>query len=499
VLPGFQDFHVHPAAIPDPERAVDLHGLTRRDEISRTHPQFRGSTSDAALDFGLTAGTRLPSCRAGSRTGETSMPWCPAVRPISTNNSGHEGLANSRALAAAGIDRDTPDPVNGRIEHDADGEPSGALQESAAMEQVERVIPSPTAEDYRRTLTAALHTMNAHGITALEDAMATPEIAAAYRTLDIAGRLPMRVHLRLRASRRRPGRAADPPIYGCNGAALSGRRMKADCVKVFLDGAYGSHTVALLEPYADGPQYGRGEIFIAQQRLNRLITRLDRLGFRRISMRRATRPSARRLMRSQPRVMPTATKGQCTQSHTSTSLGHQTSLASGRSGSRANMAPLWSRQDPVGAGASRRACSARGAFGGLFPTRQLLKNDALLVWGSDWPVTDVSPIEGLETAVTRRYAGGRDPEGQEDLAPQCSRSPRRRPKRSPHTPSTVPGCRDEAAERGTLTSGKLADFVVRDRDPDALPALSIHASARGNLPSSAATSYMRPPPALTVR
>jgi predicted amidohydrolase YtcJ len=138
------------------------------------------------------------------------------------------------------------------------------------------------------------------------------------------------------------------------------------------------------------------------------------------------------------------------------------------------MAPLWSRQDPWERVFAPRLFGAT-RVGRLFPTRQLLKNDALLVWGSDWPVTDVSPIEGLETAVTRRYAGGRDPEGQEDQPLNAAESLTLAEAIAAYT---VNGARlqGEAAERGTLTSGKLADFVVLDRDPFAVPALSIHAA-----------------------
>jgi predicted amidohydrolase YtcJ len=470
VLPGFQDSHVHPAAIPDPERAVDLHGLTRRDEILERIRSFAAAhpTLPWILGDGWDEVAFLPSGQPNRRDLDAVVPDRPAYL---TNNSGHEGWANSRALAAAGIGRDTPDPVNGRIEHDADGEPSGALQESAAMERVERVIPAPTAEDYRRTLTTALHTMNAQGITALEDAMATPEMAAAYRALDISGRLPMRVHLCL------PHRAEDrdePQIrrFTAQRRALSGRRMKADCVKVFLDGAYGSHTVALLEPYADGPQYGRGEIFIAQQRLNRLITRLDRLGFR--AHFHAQGDAA---VRAALDAVAAARKANGDKGAMHTIAHVNLVAASDLPRFRAlrvaaNMAPLWSRQDPWERVFAPRLFGAT-RVSGLFPTRQLLKNDALLVWGSDWPVTDVSPIEGLETAVTRRYAGGRDPEGQEDLPLNAAESLTLAEAIAAYT---VNGARlqGEAAERGTLTPGKLADFVVLDRDPYAVPALSIH-------------------------
>lgn len=472
VLPGFQDSHVHPAVIPDPERLVDLHGLTRRDEILERIRSFAAAhpTLPWILGDGWDEVAFLPSGQPNRRDLDAVVPDRPAYL---TNNSGHEGWASSSALAAAKVTRDTPDPLNGRIEHDADGEPSGALQEAAAMELVERVIPPPTAEDYRRTLTAALQTMHAQGITALEEAMATPEVAAAYRALDISGRLSMRVHLCLAHRAEDPD---EPQIrrFIAERRALSGRRVKADCVKVFLDGAYGSHTVALLEPYADGPQYGRGEIFIAQQRLNSLVTRLDRLGFR-AHFHAQGDAAVRAALDAVAAARHANGDGGPMHTIAHVNLVAASDLARFRAlRVAANMSPLWSRQDPWERVFAPRLFGAK-RVGGLFPTRQLLMNHALLVWGSDWPVTGVSPIEGLETAVTRRYAGGRDPEGQEDLPLNTAEALTLAEAIAAYT---VNGARlqGEAAKRGTLTSGKLADFVVLDRDPYAVPALAIHAA-----------------------
>ena len=272
--------------------------------------------------------------------------------------------------------------------------------------------------------------------------------------------------------------------------------MKADCVKVFLDGAYGSHTVALLEPYADGPQYGRGEIFIAQQRLNRLITRLDRLGFR--AHFHAQGDAAVRAALDAVAAARHA-NGDKGAMHT---VAH-VNLVGASDFPRfralrvaANMAPLWSRQDPWERVFAPRLFGAT-RVGGLFPTRQLLSNHALLVWGSDWPVTGVSPIEGLETAVTRRYAGGRDPEGQEDLPLNAAESLTLAEAIAAYTVNGAQ-LQGEAAERGTLMSGKLADLVVLDRDPYALPALSIHA-ARVELTVLGGDVVHEAAPASTVR
>ncbi len=62
-------------------------------------------------------------------------------------------------------------------------------------------------------------------------------------------------------------------------ASLKGPRLRANCVKIFLDGAYGSHTVYLLEPYSDdSARWGSGKPFVAPERLAELVSRLDAAG-----------------------------------------------------------------------------------------------------------------------------------------------------------------------------------------------------------------------------
>jgi predicted amidohydrolase YtcJ len=137
----------------------------------------------------------------------------------------------------------------------------------------------------------------------------------------------------------------------------------------------------------------------------------------------------------------------------------------------ANMSPLWSRGDPW------ETVFAPKLFGPersarLYPTRTLLESGARLVWGSDWPVTGVAPLDGIETAVTHRYPGGKDPADTAWIAEQ------RVPLEQALRAYTVSGAYlvKEEAERGTLAVGKLADLVVIGQDMFKLDPLAIHAA-----------------------
>jgi hypothetical protein len=86
-----------------------------------------------------------------------------------------------------------------------------------------------------------------------------------------------------------------------------------------------------------------------------------------------------------------------------------------RLGVIASMTPAWSRGDDLNrAFAAPRLGPERARW--LYPHRSILAAGGRLAWGTDWPVTTLVPLEGLETAVTRRYNGGRDPEGKPDTA-----------------------------------------------------------------------------------
>lgn len=84
--------------------------------------------------------------------------------PVFVQTVGHFAMANSKALALAGITRDTPDPVGGRIHRDAGGEPTGVL-ESTAIEGVAKIIPAPTFEQQVSQNIAAQRIYNRSGIT----------------------------------------------------------------------------------------------------------------------------------------------------------------------------------------------------------------------------------------------------------------------------------------------------------------------------------------------
>jgi predicted amidohydrolase YtcJ len=471
LLPGFQDSHVHPALAPNPATQLDVGGLKSEQEIVaqvRRHAAAHPG-KPWIVGTGWAESAFLPSGQPTRAVLDAAVPDRPAFL---TNNSQHMGWANSRALALAGIDADTPDPANGRIERDDAGRPTGVLQE-AAMDLVRQVIPPPSVEEQGENLLAAMREMQRHGVTAFEEAAARPGFIDAYAALARADRIEMRARI---------CQWFDPA--GDDTAQLqvavhwretfAATKVDAGCVKIVLDGAYGSHTVALQEPYHDEPErFGNGKLFVDPERLRRVVTQLDAAGFQ-VHV-HALGDGAVRAALDAFEAARTA-NGLRDSRHT---LAHLALIDDGdlrrfrELGVVANMSPVWNRPDPwETVFAPRMFGPERSAK--LYRTRSLLDAGVVLVWGSDWPVTGVDALDGIETATTRRYPGGRTPEGAVD----ASWIPEQRvtlPEAI--TAYTAAGAYLLHAEnvRGTIATGKLADLVVLSGNLFAVPPLAIHA------------------------
>jgi predicted amidohydrolase YtcJ len=197
----------------------------------------------------------------------------PTHRPILVVSSfGHTALVNTRALTLAHIDAQTADPPGGQIMRDAQGRPTGLLQD-AASGPVLAVLPTPTAAEDQQAALATLQAFNAQGVTAFLDAAAGPQSLAAFAALEKSQRLTARAHFAILI---RPADAADPAKAAAAAHALAVRydegelrpepRLSVHNVKLFMDGIITAPalTGAMLEPYftntgtADKPHWVSG-------------------------------------------------------------------------------------------------------------------------------------------------------------------------------------------------------------------------------------------------
>ncbi|SBT92516.1 hypothetical protein GA0115233_104633 [Streptomyces sp. DI166] len=463
LLPGFQDAHVHPVPAGLELAQCDLTGARTAAEsvaavraYAEAHPEREWITG---------GGWSMEAFEGGTPTKELLDAVVPD-RPVYLPNRDHHGAwVNSRALERAGITRDTPDPADGRIERDASGAPSGTLQEGA-MRLVGRLTPPATRQDRVAALLRAQRHLHSLGITAWQDALVgefagMDDPAEAYLAAARDGSLTARVVGALWWDR---GRGAEQiPELVERRAELSHGRFRAGTVKLMLDGVAENGTAALLEPYLDGcgcATANRGTSFVDPGQLPKYVTELDALGFQ--CHFHALGDRAVRDALDAIEAARTANGMRDTRHHLAhLQVVHPQDVPRFASlGATANIQPLWAAHEPQMdeltipfLGPERAAWQ--------YPFGALLRSGARLAAGSDWPVSSPDPLAGIHVAVNR-------------VSPDSA------------APVFLPGERigltealtaytagsahvNHLDDTGAVRPGALADLVVLDRDPFAVP------------------------------
>jgi hypothetical protein len=242
--------------------------------------------------------------------------------------------------------------------------------------------------------------------------------------------------------------------------------VRATTVKIPLDGIIETYTAAMLEPYLDGPR-DRGPIFLEPPRLNALVDRLDKEGFQ-VHVHaigdRAVRAALDAFEHAREENGPRDARHHIAH----VEAIHPADIARFRElGAAGNFSPLWARADENTKDLTEpRLGQERSRW--LYAMRSFVAAGAPVVFGSDWPVSSVNPLEGIEVAVTREMPGG---------SPQGAWQPQERLSLPDAIAAyTVNGAWLDFSdrERGSLVAGRLADFVVLSANLFKIPPTDIH-------------------------
>ncbi|MFL7790602.1 MAG: amidohydrolase, partial [Anaerolineae bacterium] len=241
VLPGLTDCHIHFASFALGLHELDFCGVASLDEMLARVAERAQETLPARW----VVGRRWDQ----ERWPERRFPTAADLDRVALENlvvlkakSGHALVANSRALRLAGIGADTPDPPGGRIGRDAAGQPDGLLFEGSAMALVADLVPRPTPEETDGALREAFPSAWHVGLSAIHDVDGTQAFEA-YQRLHAQGALGLRVVKYL------PARVLDEALAVGLRAGLGDDWLRVGGIKVFVDGALGPRTAAMLAPY----------------------------------------------------------------------------------------------------------------------------------------------------------------------------------------------------------------------------------------------------------
>ncbi|MEE4361756.1 MAG: amidohydrolase [Pseudomonadales bacterium] len=457
LLPAFHDAHAHPISGGLQLLGCSLSGI--RGELELLAAIRRCALADPDGDWLIGSGWELSVFPPDGNPDKRLLDDIDEDRPVLMRAAdGHSSWANSAALARAGISADTPDPRNGIIERDADGEPSGTLRE-AAQALVEAVVPPLTQAQRLAAARAALRHANELGVTAFVDASVGPEELAVWEALEATDELTARIvaSIRVRGMSDDVSDAlADPATRGTT--AL----VRTDAAKLFLDGVLEGETAALLEPYLGGGT-ASGTLNVPWEDLVATVIDLDARGIQ-IHMHAIGDAAVREGLDAIEAAR--AANGPNDNRHhiCHLQLVHPDDYPRFAAlGVRANFQALWAYPDPYITDVNLPAVG-QARVDRMYPIASIERAGGIIVGGSDWPVSSLDPLQAIETAVTRR-----DPDGVIAGALNTDESVSLDTMLAAYT-RTAAELMHQEQESGTIEPGKAADLVVLDRDLHEIPA-----------------------------
>jgi predicted amidohydrolase YtcJ len=446
VMPGFNDAHVHLGGAAADELAVPLTGVLSVEELQK---RVADAVAHHKEGEWITGGgwdhTMWPEKRFPNRQQLDAV--APKNPAIFVHVSGHVAVANSLALKSAEIDKSTPNPPGGEIEHDALGEPTGMLKENAAMSLVKVRIPDPSPEQRRRGIELVLENVAKNGVTSVQD-------NSSWEDFQMFQQLKEEAKLTVRITEWLPFNAALNDLQNMRAqGGTTDSWLKTGALKAFTDGAMGSRTAAMLEPYSDDPSTS-GILTNDPEKLRVMAIQRDKAGFQ-----LAFHAIGDRANRIALDVFEAVAKANGLRDRRDR-IEHAQVVEPMDFTRFAQLNVIASMQP------SHQTTDMRWAEDRIGPERikgayawvTMLKNGVHLAFGTDYNVEPISPFRGLYACVTRERPDGGPKNGwepQEKISlADCIRA---------YTSGSA-YAQFEEGKKGELKPGEYADFIILSND-----------------------------------
>lgn len=452
VLPGLIDGHGHVLGLGQYLAVAELRGSeTEQDAVTRV-AQFAAANQDAPWIIGRGWNQVLWPTKQFPTT--ALLDEAVNNKPVYlTRVDAHAGWANSKALALAGITKDTIDPPGGEIIRDSKGNPTGVLIDNA-MALVEQHIPEPDENDTLRALNVAFSHLLALGITSVHDAGVDTGTVKLYQKLAAEQKLPLRIYPMLSAR--------DPQLPQWLQAGIIDDKtdfLDIRSVKIYGDGALGSRGAALIEPYTDQPSQ-KGLLVTQPDQLTQIMQMTIDAGFQ--TNVHAIGDLANRLVLDRFEQLVPEDKRQASRHRV-----EHAQIVSPKDIPRFAKLHVLPAMQAVHATSDKNMAGDRlgvARLRGAYAWRSFIDQGSIIVGGSDFPVELAEPFHGIHASVTRQSqdnqpVGGWLPEQKLSLT-EALRS---------FTVDAAYGAFQENS-MGTLAPGSWADFILVDRDIYNIPA-----------------------------
>jgi predicted amidohydrolase YtcJ len=443
VMPGFNDAHVHLASAGFEKLRIDLVGCKSLADMQQRIAAAAAKAGPGTWlegrgwDHMLWATKQLPT--------RLDLDKVTAGHPaVFTRVDGHIAIANSAALVAAGINRNTPDPDGGKFDRRPSGELTGIARENA-VDAIYSHAPPPPASQRRRALELATKDAVRNGVTSVQD-YSTWNDFLVFEQMEREGVLPLRVSEWLSFDdplevllEHRAAHPLDDPL------------LHTGMLKAFMDGSLGSRTAALLARYADDPS-NSGIPLYEQSKLDEMTVERAKAGFQ-IGF-HAIGDRGAKMALDAFAAAEAAGYGKDLRFR----IEHAQVVSPGdferfrELGVMASMQPSHLLTDMHWAEARLGPERTKTSYA----WKSFLDHGVPLAFGTDYPVEPVTPFRGLYAALTRK-----DETGELSYHPEESLTINQA-----LYAYTQGAAYAEFAEtkKGTLVPGEFADFVILDRD-----------------------------------
>ncbi|HEV2681114.1 MAG TPA: amidohydrolase [Rhodanobacter sp.] len=447
MLPGLIDAHGHVLDLGYARNQADLTGTTSLDEALAKTKAYAAAHPDAKWITG--GGWNQVIWKLGRFPTARELDAVVSDRPVWLGRiDGHAAWANTATINLAGISKATKDPSGGRIERDADGNPTGVFVDGA-MALIDAKLPEPTTKERATALDSALAEMASVGLVGDGDPGIDLATYQLYRQYADAHKLTARIYAMVR------GTGKDFDIISRNGPLIGygDDFLTVRAVKLFADGALGSRGAAMLAPYSDDPE-NSGLLFQTPAELTAMIGKALGKGYQ-VAIHAIGDRANREVLDSYEAAYKL---------HGGQNLRNRVEHAqilSLRDIPRFVPLHLIASMQPTHATSDMNMVEDRighDRIKGAYAWQRFLKQGTVVAGGSDFPVESPNPFYGLYSAVTREDHNGHPPGGwHPDQAMTLTEALRA---------FTLDAAYAEHAEKtqGTLEPGKWADFILIDHD-----------------------------------
>lgn len=461
VIPGLMEGHMHLPMLGENLMKVDAFWKPKAEIIAAVKAEVaKVKPGDWITGFGWNNTIWEDKAYPTKEDLDAVAPNNPVVME---RTDGHMIWVNSKALELAGITKESKNPQGGEILRDSSGNPTGCLTDTAG-EPVQKIIPELSEERKKEAIQKAEAQLLFYGFTSIMDAGSNMATINQYHELYKTGNLKIRLYSLIGGDwggtigdAEKEYISNNPPQKG-----LYGDRLSINAVKFFADGSLGSRSAALLADYSDRAGHQGNYKFSEEQIFNEMKDPYKK-GYQLATHAigdgaiKQVIDTYEKLMKENPRAdarlrIEHFQVAQVSDIQRIADLKILPAMQPTHATSDKTMA-----EDRVGAERMK----------GAYAWRKVIESGNIIIGGSDAPVELVNPYHGLYAAVTRQ---GRD--GQPEGGWYAGEAMTREEALQAFTIWTAYGQFEEDM-KGSLKAGKLADFVVIDRDYMKCPANEI--------------------------